>query len=412
MNLKSIVPDRISRSAKLFLGAATLNGFGNGITNVVMLLYFLSLGFDSAALGTILMMQPISTVLLLIPSGILADRYGVKKILLAITFPFGLFGILILTARSLEIFMLAFLVMGIVEAAAGVALGPMYSSFFDSKDMDRAFGLQGFLNIISRSAGSLMGFAPPMLVANYGYSLQAAYWTMLFVGLVFFIAQMPLYLLSVWGVNEPRRQGIPKFNLRSKGVVAKFSFLYIVGNIGFGAFFNFFPYYVNRKFGVQSDALGALYFASNFVQAGANIIAPRISRRIGTVKTIALSYVLCTPFWAMFPLAPNFTGLFALYLIRFGLGNLSSPLVGSLYMKLLYRDEKATANSITMIASYGGNIVAPKLGGQLMEQVSLDFPAYLGSGIYACLAASYYLLLRNEKEKEIEQVQVEEHSKE
>jgi MFS family permease len=392
----------------MFLAATTLNGFGNGISNVVLLLYLTSLGFDSAALGTILMMQPISTVLLLIPSGILADRYGVKKILLAITFPMLLSGILLLTARSLEMFMLAFLVLGIVEASAGVALGPLYSSFFDSKDMDRAFGLQGFLNIISRSAGSLIGFVPPMLVTNYGYSLQAAYWIFLAVAWVFFTAQMPFYLLSIWGVNEPKRQGRPRFNLRSRGVVAKFSFLYIVGNIGFGVFFSFFPYYVNKKFGVQSDALGALYFASNFVQAGASIIAPRVSRKLGTVKTIALSYVLCTPFWAMFPMAPDFMWLSALYLIRFGLGNLSSPLIGSLYMKLLYRDEKATANSITMIASYSGNVIAPKLGGQLMEQVSLDFPVYLGSGIYAGLAASYYLLLRNEKEKGAEPKLVEE----
>ncbi|MFB0543738.1 MAG: MFS transporter [Candidatus Bathyarchaeia archaeon] len=400
MNLKSIVPDRVSMPAKMFLAATTFNGFGNGILNVVLLLYLTSLGFESGALGTILMMQPISTVFLTIPSGILADRYGAKKILFAILFPFGLTSVLLLTARTIEMFMFAYMVMGIVEASAGVILVPLYSSFFEAKDMDRAFGLQGFLNLITVSAGSLLGFVPPMLVSSYGYSLQAAYWVVLAIALAFFSAQMPFYMIAVWGMAKPkgRDEGF-RFDLRSKSVVAKFSFINLISNIGYGTFFSLFAYYVNKKFGIQSDALGTLYFASNFIRAGASIIAPRLSQTMGTLKTIAVTLGLCTPFYMLIPMAPDFTWLSALYILRLFFGNLSSPLTGSLYMRLLYEDEKATANSITMMASYGGNIVAPKLGGQLMQQVSLDAPAYLGSSLYIFLAASYYLLLRNEKEK-------------
>lgn len=413
MNLKSIVPDRISMPAKMFLAAQTLNGFANGVSNVVMLLYFASLGFDGAAIGTILMMQPISTVLLTIPTGILADRYGLKKMMLAVLFPMGLSSLLILTARGVEMFMLAFLILGICEASGGVILGPLYSTFFDAKNMDRAFGLEGFLNLITVSVGSLMGFVPTILVSSYGYNLQTAYWTLVAIAMMFFIVQMPFYAKAVWGVEMPKRQGKGfRFNLKSKSVVAKFSFLYLIGNIGFGAFFSLFPYYVNKKFSVQSDALGTLYFVSNFVRAGASIIAPRISQTLGTVKTIAVTIGLCTPFYMMIPLAPDFTWLSTLYIIRLVLGNLSSPLTGSLYMRLLYHEEKATANSITMMASYGGNVIAPQLGGQLMQQVSLDAPAYLGSSLYVVLASSYYILLRNEKEKGIEQVQVEEPRKE
>ena len=406
MDLSSIMPDKISMPAKMFLIATVLNGFGNGTINVVMLLYFTSLGFDSAALGTILMMQPISTVLLTIPAGILAGRFGTKKMLLVTFIPWGLSSALLLISKSIEMFMLSFLLLGVVEASAGVLLGPLYSSFFDSKDMDRAFGLHGFLNIISVSLGSLFGFVPPTLVSNYGYTLQSAYWIVLVIAIVFFNAQMPFFVMALWNVVEQKRQeGGLRFNLRSKSVVAKFCFLYIIGNIGYGTFFSLFPYYVNKKFGVQSDALGTLYFVSNFVRAGANIIAPKISQRMGTLKTISITIALSIPFWLMFPLAPNFIWLSALYITRLVIGNLSSPLTGSLYMKLLYPEEKATANSFTMMASYSGNIIAPKLGGQLMQQVSLDFPVYLSSGLYLLNAASYYFLLRNEKEAEQKQVE-------
>jgi len=65
-------------------------------------------------------------------------------------------------------------------------------------------------------------------------------------------------------------------------------------------------------------------------------------------------------------------------------------------MKLLYPDERPTANSFSSMATHGGNIIAPMIGGRLMEQVSLDSPAYLGSTLYAVLGGSYYLLLKDE----------------
>jgi len=409
MDLTSIVPDKVSTPAKLFLAAMILNGIGNGIINVVMQLYLMSLGFESVALGTLFMMNPIGAVLLTIPMGVIADRYGKGKILLFGFLMVGFQQILLLTTKSIEMLMLAFLFIGIANATGSV-IGPLYASFFDSKDLDRAFGLMGFLNILSVSAGSLLGFVPSILVANYGYSLQASYWVMLAVSSVFIFAMLPLLIMAIRSVEEHRGTGEkPKFSLRSKSVVVKFSFLNIVSSIGLGTFFGFLPYYVNKKFGAESGALGTLYFVSNFVQAGSNIIAPRISKKLGTLKTIAASLCFATPFYLLIPSAPNFGWFSALYVLRIGVANISSPLGGSLFMKLLHVEEKATANSITSMASMGGHILAPKLGGQLMQQVSLDFPAYLGSGLYAIYAASYYFLLRNEKEKETEQERIEAH---
>jgi len=407
MDLRSIVPDRVSTPAKLFIVAMIFNGIWNGVINVFLQLYLVSLGFESVALGTMFMMNPIGAALLTIPMGILADRYGKGKILIFGFVMISLSMTLLLTTRSIELLMLAFLFMGIANAT-GAVLGPLYASFFDSKDLDRAFGLMGFLNIISISAGSLLGFIPPMLVANYGYSLQASYWIMMAASSVFIFAMLPLLIMAIRSIEESRGVGErSKFNLRSKGVVAKFCFLNIISSIGLGTFFGFLPYYVNKKFGTESGALGTLYFASNFVQAGSNIIAPRISKKLGTLKTIAASLGLATPFYLLIPLAPNFAWFSAFYILRIGVANISSPLASSLFMKLLHAEEKATANSITTMASMGGQILAPKLGGQLIQQVSLDFPAYLGSGLYAIYATSYYLLLRNEKEKETEQKRVE-----
>lgn len=400
MEIKSVVPDRVSGPAKLFLVATALNGMGNGMINVVFQLYLISLGFESAAIGTMAMMNPLGAAILTIPAGVLADRYGKKKVMISGFIMIGFSVCLFLVAKTIEMFMLTFLLIGLSNATF-VVLTPLYSSFFDNEDMDRAFGLMGFINVITMSAGSIMGFIPPMLVKNYGFSLQSSYWTVIAIAGAVILVQMPFYIMSIREVVDPERRNGFKFALRSRGVVGKFFFLSLLSMIGGNVFFNLFPFYVNNKFGIESDALGTLFFVSNFVSAGANALAPRFSRRLGALKTIAVVMGLATPFYLLIPFAPSFALLSALYVLRLGFRTMADPLMGSLFMRMLHEDEKSTANSIRQMAFQSGGVLAPWIGGQLME-TSLDLPAYLGAGLYAIFAPLSYVLLRSEKEFVVE----------
>jgi len=399
MDLRSIVPDRISNPAKLFLVATVFNGIGNGIMNVVVQLYLISLGFDSSALGTMFMMNPLGAALLSVPAGIIADRYGKKKVMIVGTVMIGTAITLFLMARTIWMFMVTFLIIGLSNATF-VVLTPLYSSFFEHEEMDRAFGFLGFLNIITMSIGSLVGYVPPMLVEKYGFSLQSSYWTVCVFAAVIIILQSPFYILSIREVIEPEKRNGFRFMLSSRGVVAKFFALGLLSMVGANVFFNLFPFYVNTKFGVESDALGTLFFLSNFVSAGANALAPRISKRLGTLKTISVMIGLAAPFYLMIPFAPSFIVLSAFYILRLGFRATADPLIGSLYMRLLNEDEKATANSIRQMSFQCGGVIAPWLGGQLME-TSLDLPVYIGVGLYAVFASSFYLLLKKEEKKAV-----------
>jgi MFS family permease len=397
LNLRSIVPNKVSLPAKLFLMGMIFNGLGNGVVNVVLQLYLLSLGFNGEAIGSIIMMNSIGAALLTIPAGLLADRYGTKKIVL---FGFSLWwlgAILALTTRSVEVFRLAFLVIGVSNAISAVWT-PIYSSFFEKGDMDRAFGLLGFLNIISMSLGSLLGFIPPMLVANHGFKFQSAYWTVLTLGVGISVLQTPFLLWSLRGVVDSKRDEGFTFTLKSKSVVAKFSLLTVISSLGVGVFFSLFPYYANKKFGIESDALGSLFFISNLTSATANVLAARVSKRLGALKAIIAAISFCVPFYLMIPLAPSFTWLSLIYITRFSIRAMANPLEMSLFMKLVHGEEKATANSIRTMAMQGGSVVAPWLGGQIMAHASLDAPTSLGAGLYAIHAILYYFLLRNEKD--------------
>ena len=373
----------------------TLNGLANGVFTVVDQLYLVSLDFDSAALGDIYVLRSMATLLLTLPMGLLADRIGRPKILAVGIAAFCAAIILHLTSGTVAIFMVARFLFG-ASNAAFVVLGPLYSSFFDSDDMDRAFGLMGFLNISMAAIGSLAGFIPMALVSTFGISLRASYWALLLATAMVFFTSFPFFLLAARGARRSEQSNTRRFNLESRGVVAKFFLLNLVGQTGVGLLFNLFPFYVNAKFMVESDALGVLFFASSFASATANILAPRVSGRIGTLRTIVLAFGLCVPFFFMIPMAPSFAAVAVFYVVRMGLANMSSPLSSSLFMRLLSPEEKATANSVVSMASMGGAAISTWACGQLMG-ASLDLPIFLGATIYVFNTAAYYLLLRDEK---------------
>lgn len=393
MNLRSIAPERIPAPAKLFLVGVVFNGIGNGITNVVLQLYFASIGISSATLGSIIMMNALSAAILTIPMGILADRYGKKKLVYACAASTVVAGPLLLFTRSVLMFKLAFLSFGVSNAAA-VVFSPIYSSFFEKEDMDKAFGFYGALNIATISLGSLLGFIPPLLVERLGFSLSSAYWMFLALGLVPFVVQNVFYIWSVKDYEEGKANNGFRFNMASKDLVFKISLIQLLSAASVGVFISLFPFYVNKKFGLESDALGALFFASNLMSAAAQALSSKISDRLGSLKTIAVAFGLAAPFYLLMPLAPSFTWLSAFYVLRLGFATIAAPLMSSTLMKDLKEEEKATANSIRMMAMQGGGVIGPWLGGALMERASLELPAFVGGGLYAAMAALTFLMLR------------------
>lgn len=398
IDLSSYIPQKISPPARRFLTASTFNGIGNGIFGVILQLYLVSLGFTGSQLGSIFMWSSVGQVLLTVPAGILADRIGKKKVIFAGFFVNGVAMLLLLTGSTLIEFSLAWLLLGLGNST-GALFGPLYSSFFDHDDMDKAFGLNGFVSIASNAIGNLFGLIPPLLVSRWMIPLSRSYWYLLVFAVIIFYSTLPLYY-SVLSVAEqtdkPKGERAP---LRSRSVVLKYSFLYTIQNIAFGSFFGLFPFYVNRKFGVQSDSLGVLFSAVSFVRAGINMVAPKVAKRYGTLNTVTVALAATIPFWLMFPLAPTFQWIAVVYIVRLAVGSVCNPLMPSLFFRLLYDDEKSTANSVTQTASMVSNIFAPKLGGYMMENIHIDSTAYMGAGLYALYSLSFFTLLRNEEPK-------------
>lgn len=394
--LGGVMPSRLDRNAKMFLSGAVVNGVSNGVFNAVMQLYLASFGFDGQGLGTIIMMNALTATILMIPCGILADRIGKGKMILAGFVAVSLSMVSFFLAESIEMFALSFALIGVCNASATV-FTPLYSSFFEKDDMDKAFGLYGLINISAMSLGSLAGYVPPLMVNTLSISLNAAYrYTMVAAGSLF-VLQYLFYYMSSLGIQERLSKEI-RFNLKSKWLVLKICGIGLLANVAGGIMFSLFPYYVNQKFGVASAGLGALFFVSNLAMALSKGAAASFAKRLGGMKSITFGIALSAVFLLFMPLSPSFGVLAVFYVLRMGTRFMSDPLITSMFMRSISDDEKSTANSLRMISMNGGGVVSPILGGALMEKVGLDTPAFIGGALTLLVAVLYPLLLRREAE--------------
>ncbi|MBS7619809.1 MFS transporter [Candidatus Bathyarchaeota archaeon] len=389
--------NRFSRNARLFQAGTFMTGLGDGVILVIAQLYLISLGFDSSELGAIFMLKFTGTALISIPAGFLADRYGKTKILISSFILFSFSALILLFYRGLELLGLSFLLFGLSDAGT-VVLNPLYSSFFESGEMDKAFGLLGFLNIIAISIGSLFGFIPPTLVQNFGFTREASYWLLILIAMIFYFTRMSLYVLSSIKIPQEKRPS-QKLGLRTKTLITKFSLFAMLREAGYAAFFSLFPFYANTRFGVDSDGLGSLFFLSWIFSALSNVIAARVSNSFGALKTTIFSLALSAFLYFMISLAPNFIWVSLIFLLRVSLANLSSPLVSSLFMRLLPPEEKSTGNSFNLMAVMVGSAIGTWFGGRLMREVSLNSPIYIGSVLYFLCTVSFYFLIGGRGEK-------------
>jgi len=394
--LSSVMPSRLDRNARMFLSGAVANGVSNGVFNAVMQLYLASFGFGGQSLGAIFMMNALTATVLMIPCGILADRMGKGKMILAGFAAVTLSMLLFFMAENIAMFALSFAFIGVCNAAATV-FTPLYSSFFEKDDMDKAFGLYGLINISAMSLGSLAGYIPPLMVNTLNIGLNMAYrYTMVFAGSLFVVQYIFIYMSSL-GVHEQLSREF-RFNLKSKWLVLKICGIGLLANVAGGIMFSLFPYYVNRKYGVASAGLGTLFFVSNLAMALSKGTAASFAKRLGGMKSITLGIALSAVFLLMMPLSPSFGVLAVFYVLRMGTRFMSDPLITSMFMRSISEDEKSTANSLRMISMNGGGVVSPLLGGALMERVGLDTPAFIGGVLTLLVALLYPLLLRREVE--------------
>jgi MFS family permease len=262
---------------------------------------------------------------------------------------------------------------------------------------DAAFSLSFIFGTMSFGFGSSIPFLFPYLESSLSISSLALHTNILIVfGLINLIAPLAFWLI-LRDYKEERRSS--KINWRGKSLrtLYKFSGINSIIGLGAGLIIPLIPLWLLLKFGIQDTYSGPLLAIASITMALAGFLSPRIARRYGSVRAIALAESLSTIFMISLAFIGNPVLAASIYILRAAMMNMASPLADSYLMRIVSPEERGLASSINSVIWRLPNSVTTYIGGILLASGNYSLPFLLGAALYIVSITLFYSVFRNFK---------------
>lgn len=234
-------------------------------------------------------------------AGILADRYGRKKVLIPGLLVFGIAGTACGFAPNLHSLLILRFIQGIGAAPIGVLyttiIGDLYKGSERTRIMGFNAGVLGMGTAVFPALGGVLG--------EFGWHFP------FFLPLL----ALPLCYAVYAKLDIPEPQNVQDFKsylksasdiIKSKQAMALFSVTLLTFVILYGPIVTFFPVLADTKFNVPPSAIGGLFGASSLATALASAFIGKLTRWISERTMLCIGHALYIVSMILIPLTPEY----------------------------------------------------------------------------------------------------------
>lgn len=357
-----------------------------------------ALGFSNDAIGAFNALPAFTILLIGLPVGALADQMGYRGFVLTAS-GLSLLGSLVLSVTGIKL--MAVLAAGTYALGfitLGVLGSPVLAQLSRSEERVSLYSVSNALAWVASVAGFLIGGYVPELAGRLGHmsaaSLPALRYA--FVGMAILQALSFVLLLRLAAAAPLRAADV--IPLRQVLHVDRPRFLRFLApqallGMGAGMLLNFVQLYLSQRFGLSPGPIGLILAGSAPLTAIVILSAPRISRRLGMSRTIALSQIMTAPlvvaiaFARVLPIAVG-----ALY-VRQLVINTQTPLSQVFAMEYVEARERArltSAQNVVFSLGFGG--AGPLLSGFLQVHGGFELAFSVSAVFYLLAGATFFSL--------------------
>ncbi|SDN20402.1 Predicted arabinose efflux permease, MFS family [Paenibacillus sp. yr247] len=389
--------DGYSRNIMLFFWFNFVWNLGLGMFGLVYNLYVKSLGYEQTTVGSIVGMTSLAAAIILIPAGIMNDRFGPKRII-----TFGLvFTIGALTARSLieakEGMLISSFFGGMALAVVSATILPFMANNSTPQQRVHLFSFNMALVMLANVIGIALGgvlcdFFQFIIGLDEIRSLRFT----LLIGVSFAaLGFIPVALFKkseqeiqprsnslnwkqTWSVHKPSLQ-----------VIGIFCLLGLLSSLGGGMIVPYLNVYFEDRFGASKSAIGIVVALGQGATAIAFLIGPMIVKRYGEVKSVVYLQLSSIPFLLLTAFSANFYLSSGGYLFRQALMNAANPFYNSIKMSYVHRSLRGLASSSgEAVFNLGWFLASPVSTGLVFR-----YGAYYGYAYAFCITAVVYTVI-------------------
>lgn len=401
-----------NRNVRLFFIASILCHIGLGMITVIYHYYIRELGFDEQMNGKVIAMMATAQAVMLLPAGMLSDKFGRKKAMIIGAFFSALIFMLraILTAES--VLLITAFASGLCMAFVQVSMIPLLAENSAEKQRVHLFSFNFAIIMVANVVGNTLGgvLADLFQVVPSLSMLQSIRMTLLIGATFYLISLIPFMKMREKAKKAKDNEGVSYLQLvRSNKKGLKIIFLFAIANIligfGSGLVIPYLNLYFTDRFAISKSLVGIILSLGQAMTAVALLIGPAVVQRLGEVRAVVYFQLLSIPFLLLTAYSQNLLLAVIGFLFRQALMNAGNPIQMSLMMKSVDDSMKGLANSIgQMVFHLGWAVMGPVSTGIVMMHGSYYGYAFVFSitaVLYVISSCYFYFMFRNFSSKQV-----------
>lgn len=390
-----------SRNAKLFLVSHAFTQITLGVFSTIMNVYLLKVGFDKTYIGYYMAAGTLAAAISSIPIGVLADRFGRRRSVLAAILLTTLSACgEVATLNPILLIVFSF-TKGIGSTFKAVVQNPFLMENSTPRERIHLFSVNQALQTVASVGGSVLAGLLPMLFA---FIAQAAGWidvleasqlrfalgfSVIFVALssipMYMVKEKPMEKREQHSVRSDLLAVVQDPNIRSLSI-----YRFMIG-MGAGLTLPFFNVYLAESLNATNEEISLVTTGSRIVLTIGTLMSPYLVRYLGRIKSIVATQMLSIPtLLAIAWPGASLTAVTVIYWVRTALMNMSSPISTTLGMEIVPADKRATSSSTMNMADSLARSAAQVMGGWMMDNWGNNIPYFFTCGIYLIATIFYY----------------------
>ncbi len=387
----------------------TIRGFVDGFVSVLLAQYLTGLGFSPVKVGAIVTGTLIGSAAMTLAFGLTAHRTTLRTLLLVAT------GMMVATGAGFATItafwpLLVVAALGTLNPSAGdvsvfLPTEQAYvAGLVEAPERPHLFAAYNLAAIFAGALGALLSGLPEVLAHHYGWDVLTAQRA----GFVLYAAAAVVIFLIYRRLHDAGKPpevstvGAKRRALAtSRRTVLELAGLFSLDSAGSGfVVTSLLVLWLNLRFDLSAAATGTVFFAAGLLGACSQALAPRLSRRLGLVRTMVFTHIPANCLLILAAFAPTGPVAIALLLARAALSQLDVPARQSFVMALVPADERAAAASVTNVPRSLASATTPLIAGILLNRTTFGWPLVIAGVIKISYDLSLLALYRDVPEEE------------
>ncbi|MGE0658791.1 MAG: MFS transporter [Reyranellaceae bacterium] len=379
-----VLPADTTPDAARLLTARAIRAFGDGLASLLLPVYLSLLGYDAITIGALATAALLGSAALVWLSGLIAHRFGVRRLLLIATILPVITGIGFATQTEFWPLLLVAVIGTLTPTAGDVSLflpleQAALAGAVSARGRTALFARYSIAGSLMAALGSLAIGLPDIGARVFAVAAIDALRLMFVLYAGIGIACAVLYA----GLEKPAAAATqPRPLGQSRGIVYRLTALFAVDAFGSGFFVqSLFALWLLDRFGLDPTTAGAIFFWAGLAAAISFLAASALSARIGLINTMVFTHIPANLCLIALPFVPSLEIAVVLIIVRGLLSQMDVPTRTSYVMAVVTPEERPAAAAFTAIPRSLATALAPVLSGWMLTISGFGWPLIIGGTV-------------------------------